>query len=78
MEYAWNDIKITSTAKASGIGGELMGLIVNELEEITAERAQIYVKHSKKIHSQYLLGMPFRGKPLEPIAETVKLSIADI
>lgn len=66
IEYAFNDIKIGVAAASFTNQGELMEAIKNQLTQISTTKAQNFVAHTKKYHSQALVGLPFRGKPLNP------------
>jgi transposase len=66
IEYAFNALKDEIARATFRTRGELINVIKEKLSTITPQKAQGFFAQSAQYYSQCALGVPFRGKPLNP------------
>jgi len=67
IEYAFNDLKAAVKQQSFYNRGELLRIIEEEIKNITVEKSQAFANKTLEYHEQVLIGLPFQGKPLQPI-----------
>jgi len=66
IEYAFNYLQNTVTSMPFSNRGELVDVIKKSIPTITPEKTKGFFHQTQKYHRQCLLGLPFKGKPLDP------------
>lgn len=66
IEYYFNTLKANIKNRSFGNRGELIEVLKELIPDCTAQKAQSYFDKSRSYYRQCAMGMPFRGKILEP------------
>lgn len=66
IEYAFNHLKELVQAEKFKNRGELIAVIKEKIPLLTPEKSVGFYNQSAKYYPQCALGLPFRGKPLQP------------
>lgn len=67
IEFAFNDLKMAVKSEQFRNRSELSGAIQRNLPKLTTEKATQFFQHVTKYYNQCAVGIPFTGKPLDPV-----------